>query len=391
MRHLAVVSCYFINNYGSVLQAFATEQYLQSAGADCQTVSVERLKPFLWKKKKEYYCKNKTDFSLLASKIPQIQLRLSEKINYKGLKTKSEQRIASFDAFRERFCLTECQPASTDELNKLSEQFDTVVLGGDQLWRPDNLYPQFYTLEWVRDGVRKVSLATSFGVRELDGASARHAAEFLPTFSAISVRETNGCDLVKSVCGAAAQVICDPVFLLSASQWAAVADASVCPKEPYVFCYFLGKDRQKAAAVRRYCEKNGLKAVAVGNIDRVSRLPRGAVACNASPEQFLALIQNASAVFTDSFHCMAFSVLFRKRFGVFRRAGNGKKSTDSRLLSFLDNANLREHLIQPGDVVGEEIERHLAFSQDLTELEESIAQAKRFIDRNIFEKENILG
>ena len=52
---LGIVSCYFINNYGSVLQSFATQEYLRSKKIECNTVSVEKLKPYLSSKKKQYH------------------------------------------------------------------------------------------------------------------------------------------------------------------------------------------------------------------------------------------------------------------------------------------------------------------------------------------------
>ena len=49
---LGIVSCYFIDNYGSILQSYATQEYLRSREIDCNTVSIEKLKPYLSSKKK---------------------------------------------------------------------------------------------------------------------------------------------------------------------------------------------------------------------------------------------------------------------------------------------------------------------------------------------------
>lgn len=48
---LGIVSCYFINNYGSILQAYALQEYLSAKGIECDTISVEGLKPYLDAKK----------------------------------------------------------------------------------------------------------------------------------------------------------------------------------------------------------------------------------------------------------------------------------------------------------------------------------------------------
>ena len=52
---LGIVSCYFINNYGSILQAYALQEYLSSKGIECDTISVEGLKTYLDYKKRQYY------------------------------------------------------------------------------------------------------------------------------------------------------------------------------------------------------------------------------------------------------------------------------------------------------------------------------------------------
>ena len=53
---------------------------------------------------------------------------------------------------------------------------------------------------------------------------------------------------------------------------------------------------------------------------------------NIDPSQFLNLIRYATYVCTDSFHCSVFSILYEKKFFVFRRFTKETKiSTNSRL------------------------------------------------------------
>lgn len=385
MKKVAVVSCYFIRNYGSVLQAYATEKYLKKQSVQCQTLCTQALQPLLWKKKKEYYRQNRHDFALLSSKLPLLWLRLLEKLNWRGIGAEKRSRLAAFDRFITRFSLTEEKPADFQALTGLSAQFDTVLLGSDQLWRPDNMYPGFYTLEWVQENVKKVSFATSFGVAQLDGKSAERAARFLPRFSAISVREKNGCDIVKKVSGKDALQACDPVFLLDREEWSALADESACPKEKYVVCYFLGKGKGKIKKIVEICRKKGLKAIVIPNLDRYESAVKGASVCNASPEQFLGLVKNAQCVFSDSFHASAFAVLFGRRLCAFRRSGEKKHSTDSRIVSFLELANKTACLAQSSEE-----------SQLLSRLEaplereihpgllQEIEKTKAFLEENLF-------
>ena len=72
---LGMVSCYFINNYGSILQAYALQEYFGIKGIECDTISVEGLKPYLDAKKKQYYLHNIGKAGLFLSKLPVIYLK----------------------------------------------------------------------------------------------------------------------------------------------------------------------------------------------------------------------------------------------------------------------------------------------------------------------------
>lgn len=390
MNKVAVVSCYFINNYGSILQAYATEKYLRNIGINCKTVRIDGLTPLLWQKKKEYYKKNKTDFSLIASKLPMIKLKFYEKFNLFNLGTKKTELIKSFNNFRKRFFLTEEAPSSFDELTTLSTNYDTVLLGGDQLWRPDNIYPCYYTLEWVDKKVKRVSLATSFGVSSLDIESAKHAEKFLPTFSGISVREKNGCDIIRNICNTEVLQACDPVFLLERNEWTDIADESSCPKEKYALCYFLGNGRNKVKKIKQLCHEKGLKTVVIPNLDKYEPIDKNVSVCNASPEQFLGLIKNAEYIFTDSFHCTAFSVIFGKPFLVYRRFGQKKHGTDSRIISFLKTAGILSHLAtsdEPDKIIS--IQDEIVSSENNSLLQNEIMKTKCFLQKHLIFEEKI--
>ena len=62
------------------------------------------------------------------------------------------------------------------------------------------------------------------------------------------------------------------------------------------------------------------------------------------PKEFLGLIDNAEYVFTDSFHCTAFSIIFKKNFYCFDRGGREKKM-NSRLLSILNVLGIPERFV----------------------------------------------
>lgn len=382
---LGIVSCYFIDNYGSVLQSYATQEYLRSRKIDCDTVSVEKLKPYLSSKKKLYYMRSFLKPGLFLSKYPMFKLKFLQKINFKGLGNFQRERTAKFDEFRKKIILSEKDASSFEELTQLSLGYDAFVIGSDQLWRPDNIFPDYYTLNWVADGIPMYSYATSFGVSGLDAYSANKAKKFLERFSAVSVREKNGCDLIKDLTGIQASLVCDPVFLLSAQQWETVCNMSICPEGKYIFTYFLGENKEGRKFVRKLSEKTGLPVVGIIHNDAYMALdekidyPFAA----ASPAEFLGLIKNAEYVCTDSFHATAFSAIFNNKFYIFNRFKSKKHGTNQRIKSLLETLGMKERLVTK---VGESLKNEtedIDYKLVNERLEVFINESRNFIEHYI--------
>jgi coenzyme F420-reducing hydrogenase beta subunit len=138
-------------------------------------------------------------------------------------------------------------------------------------------------------------------------------------------------------------------LLLDAAAWDKLAGidqtAKPAPDKGYILCYVLGRDDAAWAHVEATRAALGLrvKVVPVFGDDREARYE---TAADAGPREFVELIKNASFVCTDSFHGMAFSVIYGKDFYVYERFS--KKSAinqNSRVYNLLDLLELRHRLI----------------------------------------------
>lgn len=344
---LGIVSCYFINNYGSILQAYALQEYLSSKGIECDTISVEGLKTYLDYKKRQYYIHNIHKFGLIFSKLPIICLKILQKINYRNLGQMYSERVRRFDDFRKNFIFSNGIAASLKQLGDLTAVYDMIVVGSDQLWRPDNIFPDYYTLSWVPDNIPKVSYATSFGVAGLDRCYKERARFFLNRLSSISVRESSGCNLVKELTGKSPYMVCDPVFLLTKSKWDMLSDASLCPNQKYIFTYFLGGEKRCRKFAEKLSDITGLPVLGIVHNDSYIASDESIdyPIASCSPNEFLGLITNAEYICTDSFHATAFSTIFNKNFFAFNRFKMQRHGTNSRIESFLKMIGLETRLI----------------------------------------------
>ena len=105
------------------------------------------------------------------------------------------------------------------------------------------------------DNVKKVSYSTSFGVSEIPQRYTNDAQKFLSRFEYISVREKSGQTIVKEIAQRDAALVCDPTMLLSNDQWREIIPPKRIVDEPYIFCYFLGKNKAHRQQVEKLKEK----------------------------------------------------------------------------------------------------------------------------------------
>jgi len=154
---------------------------------------------------------------------------------------------------------------------------------------------------------------------------------YLNTFAFISVREKTGARIVKELIGRDVPVLVDPVMMLTKQEWLLTAKKPrmIC-KRPYVFKYFLG---EKNEDVDKWANNNGFASYEMMDNNN----PR--LYCSG-PGEFLTLINNAELIYSDSFHCIAFSIIFRKPFIVSARKGNYNYMT-SRLETLLEKFGLQ--------------------------------------------------
>lgn len=138
-------------------------------------------------------------------------------------------------------------------------------------------------------------------------------------------------------------------MLLMPEEWRVKFVSAAKPKEQYIFCYFIGNNPQQRNAVKAFSKKTGFKITAILHVDEYIAADEDfcdEALYDVTPLDFIKLIDQASYVFTDSFHASVFSILFHKTFWVFDRfENNGHHSTSSRITSLLDMVGLHTRFI----------------------------------------------
>jgi len=337
MKPVFLVTCYNQKNYGSVLQAFATQEFLNANSVPNQTVNTSGISNIIKKRKMAYFKRNVFSRDVLLDKAPYLWLNIHKKLNSK-LRSNIQARDKLFDEFAmSKFHLTESF-SNFDELACASaKRAEAVLVGSDQLWLPTNIEADYTTLNFVPEEITKISFATSFGIAELPKIQAEKAAKFLKRFNYLSVREQSGYILIEKLIHKSPTLVCDPVLLITAQQWRNYITKNSPPEHKYIFCYLLGKERSHYRWAKELAEYTGLKIIAFTNLDTYIKLADEIVDVpyyNASPFELISLIANAEHVCTDSFHATVFSLMFHKQVYTFKRfTKKTAMSTNGRLES----------------------------------------------------------
>ena len=357
-KKIALVTCYFQPNYGSQLQAFATQEAFVKLGLEHETIMIDGLLPEINKAKYKYFLSKILDVNTVKDKMATVRKLLAKKRNPEYARN-LEVRYRMFRDFASNMFTLSERYDSKLQLGESAHDYAAFVVGSDQLWLPSNIAADYYTLNFVPDDVCKIALATSFGISVLPEKYGRKAGEFLNRIDYVSVREISGQKLVKQWADRDVPVVCDPTIMFDAEEWKKAIGADGDGKrfangEKYLFVYFLGNNPWEREIVKRVRKETGLKIVQIAHSDEYVKSDEGFAdftPYNVGPREFVELIRDAEYVFTDSFHCSVFSMLNSKRFFTFPRYSNdGPASTNGRLYSLLSLLKQEKRMVRKSDV-----------------------------------------
>ena len=156
---------------------------------------------------------------------------------------------------------------------------------------------------------KRTAYAASFGVQSIPDEMKEQFSKYLKQIPRISCREDRGCEIVEELTGKRPEHVVDPVFLLSREEWAEMEQqpSGVRIREPYVLVYFLGRITSEARQKIKELKRSGMSVIYLDKILQVNT-------CFATPQEFLYLVNHAGLILTDSFHGVAFSVIFNRPF-----------------------------------------------------------------------------
>ena len=222
---------------------------------------------------------------------------------------------------------------SLKELQNDPPKSDCYLVGSDQVWNPNicnNSLLAFF-LDFGNSEIRRVSYASSFGVKEwpiTDININLHLSKLLNSFFAVSVREEEGRFICNKNFGIEPTVVLDPTLLHS--DYNEITGEINSNQE--IVCYKLNKTKDFFENISVVSRELKLPIRLLN-----SWRPIRGFKYNFPPSTkvWIKRIAGASFVVTDSFHGLAFSLIYQKQFVVILNE-DGKNSRLENVLNKLD-------------------------------------------------------
>jgi len=331
---IGVLTVPFNNNYGGYLQTYALMNVLKSFNCDVELI---------------YRRNNKIRFNALLMGFVKNCIKFCIGRDIISLFPNQEKAYTlkggDMLSFVNKYISPKSRPFyNSKKMNQyINENYDVVVVGSDQVWRPEYVSNiQDFFLCGVNSNVRKIAYAASFGCSNPKYNEMERAVcgKSLKNFNAVGLRENSGPMVIKKMgWNCESKLVLDPTLLLTKNDYESILTKDPSLSMGKIFLYLLDKSNKKI--VDMISENTNLGTYYIIDPDNWKspsyKMP--------AVEDWLKGIRDAEMVLTDSFHGMVFAILFNKPFWVFVNKERGA----TRFQSLLSLLGLEKRMVSQED------------------------------------------
>lgn len=342
MKKIGIVTHSNSTNYGGILQAVALSHTLKGLETEPVNITCQKMPP-AWKKMYTYVKQRTLHYGCkgLNTKLRicggMLKTLLSN-VHYFDVKKKQKQ----FKTFISENLTVTPYYKTDEELRKNCAEFDVYITGSDQVWNAsfsNELLEDKFFLGFAPKGKPLYSYAASAGGTKSDD----YVQEIIyrtKGFSGITVREKSLECQMKKLGAVHVKTIIDPVFLLTKEEWEKYErNPEKNIPQKYILSYFLEKTEAQDCVINKVASELQLPVVDILPQYKKTAYKR-IIDSTAGPAEFIWYMHHAQYIITNSFHMIAFSLIFGKKFISLQRPGQ-----ESRIEDILDKFNIKDHLI----------------------------------------------
>lgn len=335
---------FFRDNYGSELQCYATKTFLKKNGYECDVI-YEYCYGFDKIKKRFKSISKIALYSMLYRGFAKNRKYINKSIK---LSENSLTRKSKF--YLDWFCETVLRPRGLEyrllKDKRFANEYDYFIAGSDQIWGGGYLVQPFMFLEFAPDK-KKIALCPSFGTDTIKKFNRKNFKKSISKFSKLSVREKSGQKIISDLTGREVPILSDPVMLLDVDEWHDFAKNSSVKQKDYIFVHFLGSPNKCTIQfINQIASEFDLNIICFANNYSIYDKLKEHDFVDGTPYDYVSLIENASFVFTDSFHTSHFSIIFNRNFYTFERNYGHKNKQSTRIHNLLSTYECIERFFE---------------------------------------------
>lgn len=335
-RRIGILTMHRVQNYGSALQAYALQEYINRLGYDTELIDYI----FPNGKHKQRRSLKKIIKSTLFKWLFALPL------------LRKSKRFARF--YSDCYNCSEQRFDNPYDLMQYDYPYDVLITGSDQVWNPIHILSDTsFFLPFAHAYTPKIAYAPSFSVASLPEGFDTIIRTYVETYSHISVREKSGINIMKSLTDKEVSMVCDPTLLLTKADWSALAAQSeIKISEPYILVYVLSYAYNPYPAINAIIERVqqelSMPLILLDAPVLDMKFKNARFIKDAGPAEFLYLMKHASFVITTSFHGTAFAL----NFGIpFYSVIRDRSGFDTRMVDLIESVEADRAIVydQPID------------------------------------------
>lgn len=374
----AIITITDMTNYGNRLQNYAVYTFIEEMGLSPCNLCITDIR------KKTLIRRTRKIRKRLVKKIIPASL-LQERWNRKRVEINplDKKKMRVFTEFSDKYMRNQYIELRTSRQLKGKDLcYDYLFAGSDQIWNPDFEGNDFYFLNFVKPE-KRIAFSASIGYEDLTQDVLNRYIDYWKQMRYISVREDSAADIIEKATGRRPDVFLDPTMLLKRSQWESIiSKPEIKLPERYVVYMFLGDiptsinddlgNVPTSIMPASEEEQSNIKAtpgftvsedIMTTFMQKVKSPAPEVVILNdknypdyylLGPDEFLYMIKYAEKIYTDSFHCAVFSILFHKQFWVFKRKDDSSGNMFTRLETLLNKFGFTDRVWEDSWGVREE-------------------------------------
>lgn len=359
---VGIITLHSVANYGTQLQAFATQEKLKQYFDEVEFIDYRRSNTY-----------GKELLNTFTNGNPIKTIIIKPTLN------KWRKVFGNFQ--KEYLNIGKEVYLDNSDFDKFNDKYDIYFSGSDQVWNTgwnNGIIPPLY-LSFVPDNKPKYAYASSFGKTKLEENEIEDCKKYLQRFDKISVREESGLKILSEQIGIDDSIrILDPTLVMDKEFWKKYEPKNKIDGD-YILIYNLNRSKEFDDYAKKLAKKTGYKIYRF--CTRYDQLLRNGKSL-LIPEilDFVTLVDNAKIVLTDSFHATAFSFnMNTEPICIY------PQNYSSRLSDFLKLVDSEQrHAVDYNDF--DVINRHVDFDKVNSILEKEREKVNKFLEEIV--KEN---